>query len=103
MKVPIPGFSLRGIQNSKTAKLTKIIDKPMPIPNWTTKPCARTIQGLTPKFEPNSMACPKPKIISPRNKNSTDCRGGLNDNGVGALQNKFGTLVNENIFEMAFT
>ena len=49
------------------------------------------------------MACPKPKIISPRNKNSTDFRGGLNDNGVGALQNKFGTLVNENIFEMAFT
>jgi len=49
------------------------------------------------------MACPKPKIISPRNKNITDCRGGLNDNGVGALQNKFGTLVNENIFEMAFT
>ena len=103
MKVPIPGFSLRGIQKSKTAKLTKIIDKPMPIPNCTTKPCARTIQGLTPKFEPNKIACPKPKIASPRNRNITENRGGRNDSGVGALQNKFGTLVSENIFEMNFT
>ena len=45
------------------------------------------------------MACPKPKIERPRNKNNTESKGGVIDKGVGALQNKFGTLVNKNIFE----
>ena len=33
IKVPIPGFSLNGIQKSKTPKLTSIIDRPIPMPN----------------------------------------------------------------------
>ena len=103
IKVPIPGFSLSGIQKSKTPKLTSIIDTPIPIPNCTTKPCARTIQGLTPKFDPNNMACPKPKIERPRNKNSIESKGGFSDSGVGALQNRVGTLVNDNILEIDFT
>ena len=103
IKVPIPGFSLNGIQKSKTPKLTSIIDTPIPIPNCTTKPCARTIQGLTPKFDPNNMACPKPKIERPKNKQSTDSKGGVIDNGVGALQNKLGTVFKENIFKIDFT
>jgi len=49
------------------------------------------------------MAWPKPKIDKPINKNRTDNKGGLIDNGVGALQNKPGTLFNENIFTMKFT
>ena len=103
MKVPIPGFSFRGIQRSNTTKLTNILDSPMPISNWIANPCAKTIQGLTPKFEPNNIAWPKPKIDNPINKNKTDNKGGLIDNGVGALQNKPGTLFNENIFTMEFT
>jgi|TARA_B100001057_G_scaffold478285_1_gene548516 hypothetical protein len=49
------------------------------------------------------MACPKPKIERPKNKNSTDNKGGWNDSGVGALQNRVGTLLNDNILEMVFT
>jgi len=80
-----------------------MLDSPMPISNWIANPCAKTIQGLTPKFEPNSIAWPNPKIDKPKNKNKTDNKGGLNDNGVGALQNKPGTLFNENIFTMDCT
>ena len=103
IKVPIPGFSLSGIQKIKTPKLTTIIDRPIPISNSIANPWAKTIHGLTPKFEPNNIAWPKPKIDKPINRNRTDNKGGLIENGVGALQNKLGTLVNENIFEMDFT
>ena len=103
MKVPIPGFSFRGIQKSKTPKLTTIIERPIPISNSIANPWAKTIHGLTPKFEPNNIAWPNPKIDNPINKNKTDNKGGLIDNGVGALQNNSGTLFNENIFTMEFT
>jgi hypothetical protein len=49
------------------------------------------------------MAWPKPKIERPRNRNRTDSKGGVIDNGVGALQNKLGTVFNENIFKIDFT
>ena len=99
----MPGFSFRGIQNSKTPKLISIIDKPIPISNWIANPCDKTIHGLTPKFAPNSMAWPNPKIDKPIKRHSMDIRGGFSDSGVGALQNKLGTLVNENILKIEFT
>ena len=49
------------------------------------------------------MAWQKPKIDKPINKNRIDNKGGLIDNGVGALQNKPGTFFNDNIFKMNCT
>jgi hypothetical protein len=55
------------------------------------KPCAKTVQGLTPDPDAISKASPNPNKIKPITNIKSDISGGLTVRGFGALQNSVGT------------
>ena len=55
------------------------------------KPCAKTVQGLTPAPEATSNASPNPNKKRPIANIKTEISGGFNIKGLGELQTRLGT------------
>ena len=55
------------------------------------KPCAKTVQGLTPAPDATSNASPNPNSNRPIVNITTDINGGFNVRGLGELQKRLGT------------
>ena len=89
--VPTPGFWRKGIHKSKTKKLIVNVEKPMLQSVTLEKPCAKTVQGLTPAPEATSNASPNPNKNRPIANINTDISGGFNIKGLGELQKRLGT------------
>lgn len=68
LNVPNPGFSLSGIQRSRTIALIIKVSKPISELKVFANPCAKTDHGALPKFDWISSESPMPKIKSPKNK-----------------------------------
>ena len=64
--VPIPGFCFKGIHKHKTLILTMKVVRPIVKPVLADKPCARTVQGLTPALAVISSVSPNPNNIKPK-------------------------------------
>ena len=65
-KVPIPGFCFKGIHNSKILMLIMKVAIPTVIFVMFATPSAKTVQGVTPKFDIINKASPKPKKNNPK-------------------------------------
>ena len=89
--VPIPGFSLNGIQRNKTKTLTKKVAWPTDQSMLMAMPSARTVQGVLPTPAAIRKASPVPNIHNPNIKNNDVLNLGFNVRGVSALQKVVGT------------
>jgi len=89
--VPIPGFSLNGIQRNNTKTLTKKVACPMDQSMLMAMPSARTVQGVLPIPAAIRKASPVPKIHNPNIKNNDVTNFGFSVRGVSALQKVVGT------------
>ena len=58
--VPMPGFCRSGIHSSSTRKPMMFVTQPMPIPVCSEMPCAKTVQGSTPRPASIVRAQPAP-------------------------------------------
>ena len=67
------------------------VEKPMLQSVTLEKPCAKTVQGLTPAPEATSNASPNPNKNRPIANINTDTSGGFNIKGLGELQKRLGT------------
>ena len=89
--VPIPGFSLNGIQRNNTKTLTKKVACPTDQSMLMAMPSARTVQGVLPTPAAIRKASPVPNIHSPIIKNKDVMGLGFRVMGVSALQKVVGT------------
>ena len=89
--VPIPGVWRRGIQRSRIKELIMKVENPIIKLVTFVKPCANTVQGLTPALDATSNASPNPKISRPPISINTESRGGFIVRGLGELQKRVGT------------
>ncbi len=58
--VPMPGFWRSGIHSRSTRNPTMLVIQPMPMPVWIDSPCAKTVQGSTPRPASTVSAQPTP-------------------------------------------
>ena len=89
-RVPTPGFWRKGIHKNITHKLIVNVEKPMLQLVTLEKPCAKTVQGLTPAPDATSNASPNPNSNKPIANITTDINGGFNVRGSGELQKRLG-------------
>ena len=89
--VPTPGVWRKGTQKSRTKKLIVNVERPILQLVTLEKPCAKTVQGLTPAPDAISKASPNPNRIKPIINIISDKSGGFTVKGFGALQNSVGT------------
>ena len=89
--VPIPGFSLNGIQRNNTKILTKKVACPTDQSILRAMPSAKTVQGVLPTPAAIRKASPVPKIHNPIIKNKDVTNLGFSVRGVSALQKVVGT------------
>jgi hypothetical protein len=66
------------------------VAKPMLQPVIVVRPCANTVQGLTPYPAAINKASPNPKIANPIIRKKTDVNGGFSVSALGELQNNTG-------------
>ena len=66
--VPIPIFCFNGIHTNKMLILTQKVAKPILISKFLAIPSAKTVQGVTPKFDTISKASPNPNSVNPKNR-----------------------------------
>ena len=90
---PIPIFCFKGIHKIKMLILTKKVDKPILIPKFLAIPSAKTVQGVTPKFDTISKASPNPNNVNPKNKKNKVFGLGFMLNGLSELHFTFGMWV----------
>ena len=90
--VPIPGFSLNGIHNSKTMKLTKNVDFPIDRLRFSAIPSAKTVHGVFPSRAEIRTASPAPKIINPTISKIMVEKRGFSVQGSSALHQVVGTF-----------
>ena len=89
--VPIPGFSLSGIHNNRTATLTKNVAWPMVRSVINAIPSAKTVQGVLPTPAATITASPVPNIQSPTHNISRVEGFGLGSIGSVELHQVTGT------------
>ena len=88
--VPIPIFCFKGIHKIKMLILTINVAKPMLILKFLETPSAKTVHGVTPKFETISKASPNPNNVNPKNRKNKVFGLGFMLNGLSELHLTFG-------------
>ena len=88
--VPSPGRSRSGIQSSSTTALTRKVATPIDTGRIVDRPCASTVQGLTPSPPWTISASPVPKAYRPMSR--TIPLAGVGDQREGERQRVTGTV-----------
>ena len=91
--VPIPIFCFKGIHKIKMLILTKKVAKPILISKFLATPSAKTVQGVTPKFDTISKASPNPNRVNPKNRKNKVFGLGFMLKGLSELHLTFGMWV----------
>ena len=91
--VPIPIFCFKGTHKIKMLILTKKVAKPILKSKFLATPSAKTVQGVTPKFDTISKASPNPNSVNPKNRKNKVFGFGLMLKGLSELHLTFGMWV----------
>ena len=103
--VPIPGFSFKGNQRSKTVKLINKVIVPIDKSIFSEMPCAKTLQGEAPVNETIKSPSPNPNNAKPKHKYKKVENFGFKLRGFLELQDVFGIffIVKKIIFSIIYT
>ena len=91
--VPMPIFCFKGTHKIKMLILTKKVAKPILKSKFLATPSAKTVQGVTPKFDTISKASPNPNNVNPKNKKNNVLGLGFILKGLCELHLTFGMWV----------